>query len=38
MYEIILIIGIIIALYFLLFSKKDNSIETTPINYQISTS
>ena len=38
MYEIILTIAIIMALYLLLFNKKQNSIETTPINYQISTS
>ena len=37
MYELILTIAIILALYLLLFNKK-NSIETKPINYQISTS
>ncbi len=38
MYETIFTIAIIVALYFLLFNKKSNSIETTTINYQISTS
>jgi hypothetical protein len=38
MQEILLTVGIIAVLYFLLFDKGKNSIETTTINYQISTS